>query len=308
MKDDDQQSNQSNIKPDEKTVFQITNKNINYVFAIFAFSSVVINMSNGSFSALMPSIESKLKIESTTDLGLISSMFFIGQVVGCIVCLFIIEYNIRKLLFIIYLCLCFGAVLTIGLVSNYYVLMFLRLTNGIGAAYICIFNPVWIDQYGSKSTASVLMSVHNLSSIIGTVFGFVMASALNSTGTSWNLSYFIQSFILAGCTFLVVLIKLKYFDRRMMRIKQSDNFVIYSEENKKLGRNLVNVDSQEQENDSSKVDIKEIDDNNKRSSTIKIIKSDISAIVSDLVVENSNKPSLKVILKSLIKNSVSFII
>jgi MFS family permease len=308
MKDDDQQSSQSTIKPDEKTIFQITNKNIYYVFAIFAFSSVVINMSNGAFSALMPSIETKLKIESTTDLGLVSSMFFIGQVIGCIVCLFIIEYNIRKLLFIVYLALCFGAVLTIGLVSNYYVLMFLRLTNGIGAAYICIFNPVWIDQYGSKTSASVLMSVHNLSSIIGTVFGFVMASALNSNGTSWNLSYFIQSFILAGCTFLIILIKLKYFDRRMMRIKQSDNFVIYSEENKKLGRNLVNVTSQDQEIvDSSNADIKENDDN-KRSSTIKIIKSDLTAIVSDLVVQNSNKPSLGMILKSLIKNSVSFLI
>ena len=237
-------------------------------------------------------------------------MFFIGQVVGCIVCLFIIEYNIRKLLFIVYLCICFGAVLTIGLVSNYYVLMLLRLTNGIGAAYICIFNPVWIDQIGSKSSASVLMSGHNLSSIIETVLGFVMASALNSIGASWNLSYFIQSFILAGCTFLVILIKLKYFDRRMMRIKQSDSFVIYSEENKKLGRHLVNVESQEQENNSNKVEVKENDengDNNNRSSTIKIKESDTKAKVSDLVVEN-NKPSLKVILKSLIKNSVSFII
>lgn len=138
--------------------------------------------------------------------------------------MFLIEYNIRKTLFIVFFALSFGSVLTIGLVSNFYVLSALRLVNGIGVSYICIFNPIWVDQFAPKSSASILMAIHNLSSILGTILGFAMTSLLPKT--SWNLSYLIQGFILGGLFIFYFMLKEKYFDRRMLRYKETNTFYI----------------------------------------------------------------------------------
>ena len=127
--------------------------------------------------------------------------------------------------------MCFGSVLTIGLVSNYYVLMFLRMANGIGNSFVCIFCPVWIDQFSPKSSSSIIMAANNLSSIIGTILGFVMTSLINKTNLSWNFSYLIQAFIIGGGLIMILLTKNKYFDRRLTRISDTSKFYIKDEDN-----------------------------------------------------------------------------
>lgn len=69
-------------KPNDKTVFEISDSNIYFVYFFLALGSVAVNLSIGTYSSIMNQIESQLNITSSFQLGIISSLFFIGQVIG----------------------------------------------------------------------------------------------------------------------------------------------------------------------------------------------------------------------------------
>lgn len=316
---------------DNNSKFHISNRNLKIVFSFFVFNSIIINMSIGTFSSLMSIIQSSLDITSQANLGFLSSILFIGQVIGCVICLFLIEFNIRKLLNLIYLSLCLASVLTIGIISNYWVLLFLRLLNGIGISYIAIFNPVWIDQFSPKSLCAIFMAVHNLSSIFGTILGFIMGSLLSTMSNNWNLSYLIQSFILIINVFIVVLVKIKYYDRRMMRInEESEVFIIYKSsslvnnttelQNKGLKEGQLNTlkslnnEGESRHSSLHNLNLKqgsdlELSNNESRASSslfdlkdlknMNLIKENV-----ELTLDNNNRPSFGEVLSCLVKNKV----
>ena len=70
------------IVDDNSKINEISNKKIYFIYAIFFLINVVINMSNGTFSTLMNTIIKELDIKSDSIIGFISSIFFLGQVLG----------------------------------------------------------------------------------------------------------------------------------------------------------------------------------------------------------------------------------
>jgi hypothetical protein len=70
------------ITPDNKSVFEIDNKKVYFIYSLLFTLNILINMSNGTFSTLMGRIEKELEIQSNSMLGFMSSLFFIGQVIG----------------------------------------------------------------------------------------------------------------------------------------------------------------------------------------------------------------------------------
>ena len=105
------------------------------------------------------------------------------------------------------------------------------MVNGIGASYVGIFSPVWIDQFSPKNRSSIMMAAHNLSSVLGVILGFIMTSIIEKTEMPWNLSYLIQAFMLGAGIIIVLLMKNRYFDRRLIRIKDSCRFYVQEDEN-----------------------------------------------------------------------------
>lgn len=209
----------------QETQFELKYRKVKFVYAMLILNSVILNMPSGSFSSSLKSIQADLIITDETIMGLISTMFFWGQILGCIVSLLLIEYNIRKMLLVISTGLCFGSLLAIGLTRNFVVLLVLRFVNGFGASFIAVSNPVWIDQYSLKKHSSIFMAFHNLSSVFGNILGVVLATLLKNL--SWNYVFLIESFITAGSLIIIFLIKKKYFDRRLKRIHDSDIFMIH---------------------------------------------------------------------------------
>jgi MFS family permease len=226
-------------------------------------------------------------------------------------------------MYLIYLLLCIGSLLTIGLVSNYYVLLFLRLTNGIGASYVGIFCPVWIDQFCPTSAKSILMAVNNVSSVLGVILGFIMSSLMDKSDIPWNLSYLIQSFFLAGGFVIMLLITNKYFDRRLQRIKESNIFFI------KLERISVEESFVHEDNDLSQISntsnssISELKTQSIETRDITMNKNDKISVVSketsrrsstnlrsqlseDIPETSHRRLPYTVIFKSLISNRVSY--
>lgn len=136
--------------------------------------------------------------------------------------------------------------------ENIFIILFLRFVNGIGASYISVFVPVWIDQFSLKSSAPIMMIAHNLSSIIGNIIGFSFTSAL-SVRIGYGLSYLVQSLLLGLMLFVVFFLKSKYFDKRIMRIKQTSYFYridLISQEDaiKKVSCHSASADSETNSN------------------------------------------------------------
>lgn len=82
MTNENEENKQNIPKPDNIRTFEITDKQIYSFYGIIFTVNILINMSNGAFSTLMGEIEKKLDIQSNSILGFMSSMFFIGQVIG----------------------------------------------------------------------------------------------------------------------------------------------------------------------------------------------------------------------------------
>ena len=41
-------------------------------------------------------------------------------------------------------------------------------------SFLAIYFPVWVDQYGNKNSKTLLLAFQQLSSPIGTVFGYII--------------------------------------------------------------------------------------------------------------------------------------
>lgn len=128
------------------------------------------------------------------------------------------------------LCALLGSIactMIFSFINSYYVVFALRLVNGFFAEFFGVFNPIWIDQYGPTYNKSVMMSIHHLESIIGTILGDVMTTIL-SKHISYRWSFFIQSCFLIVIFFFTMFIDKMFFQRTMLRINNSDVF-IYAE-------------------------------------------------------------------------------
>lgn len=195
---------------------------IKIVYAILILISSVLNMSSGSYSSLLKIIQTEFsKVDE--EMGLVSSMHFWGQILGCLSAFIVIEYNIRKLLLLVSITICFGSLLSIGLTNNFNALLVLRLLNGYGASFISVNNPVWIDQFIKSSHSSIFMAIHMLSSIIGTIAGVLLAIPFLKLG--WNSVFLIESFFTAGLLVGLAFIKPIYFDRKLKRINDTNYFI-----------------------------------------------------------------------------------
>lgn len=130
-------------------------------------------------------------------------------------------------------------------INSYYVVFALRLVNGFFAEFFGVFNPIWIDQYGPTYNKSVMMSIHHLESIIGTILGDVMTTIL-SKHISYRWSFFIQSCFLIVIFFFTIFIDKMFFQRTMQRINNSDVF-IYAEKVEDIEEDEVSEESTEKD-------------------------------------------------------------
>ena len=85
-------------KVDNKHVYKINNKKINFVFFLLIFSSILVNLSNGSYENIQSKLKQEFSIENDIIKGLMTFTFAIGTVIGKKITYK--KYLIYKLIFI----------------------------------------------------------------------------------------------------------------------------------------------------------------------------------------------------------------
>lgn len=114
---------------------------------------------------------------------------------------------------------------------DFYYLAVLRFLNGMLIIIFAIYNPIWIDQFISRSKSTIFMAIHQFESIVGTVLGFLITSILGSMEAfSWRFSFIIQS-----TAYIVLFV--------FLLLINANNFNRYYRQNDKSERNEMNNDT-----------------------------------------------------------------
>lgn len=195
------------------------------IFIIFIITSVIINIPSGITSSILDPIKEHYHIENETIAGLIASSTLFGTVIGYVIFILIIEKNFRKTFLVISLVICIVSLIITGLIDNIYVFVSMRFINGLGMAFIAILNPIWVDQFILKEKASICMSLHNLSSIIGSIIGNGLASILINY-MSFSKIYLVSTALHIFILIIIILSKKKYFNSKLQR-EIGDYFIEY---------------------------------------------------------------------------------
>lgn len=143
------------------------------LFIVLALTNILLNMDHGTIPAATNEIMKELSIEEAL-LGTLGSLVYVGVLIGSFSLIKLIDITNRKKL-------CFLTTIFNGLliwsftkVNNIPFLFINRIFVGICQAYVSIYFPVWIDQYGMKSWKTSMMAVFNITSPLGVIVGFIL--------------------------------------------------------------------------------------------------------------------------------------
>ena len=169
-----------NISDEEYQVgVRLDSKRRFYVFLLLALTNILLNMDHGTIPAASNEIMEELKVEEAI-LGTFGSLVYLGNLIGAFLLIKLIDSTNRKKLSIISTLLNAAFVYSFIRVKNIYYLFFCRVIIGIMQSYICIYFPVWIDQFGMRKWKTIMMSIFNITSPLGVVLGFVLTMTVKT--------------------------------------------------------------------------------------------------------------------------------
>lgn len=143
------------------------------VFAVLTAMMILVNMDHGTIPAATTEIKRDMNISDTT-LGAFGSLVFLGCFLGSFLLTKLIDHFSRRLLCIITM---FTNAFLLWSFTEINFLPFLfvnRVLVGIMQSYITIYYPVWVDQYGMRTSKTIMMSIFNITSPLGVIFGYVL--------------------------------------------------------------------------------------------------------------------------------------
>ena len=211
----------------------LSNYQIYLNYSILFLCNMVGCMSVSSYASITDQLTKEYKLSGEATLGWLATVHYLGSMFGAFYYYLIINYNYRKVLLMISVMVNAITLMVIASSYNYYVLVICRFLTGFFTIIWAIFTPVWIDQYVSNDSSSILMSFHHIESIAGTIFGFLLTSKI-ADFYSWRYSFVIQSIIMLFFFLILSCLPYVYFARTMHRVGNTDVFIfreIVSKEN-----------------------------------------------------------------------------
>lgn len=182
--EDENEVKSSKIIGKEEIIKLCTTKRLK-LFFILSSLNILINMDHGTIPAASNEIKHELKINETA-LGTFGSLVYFGNLVGALVLIRLIDVLDRKVLLLFAVMTNAIMIYLFTLISNIWFLFINRIIVGIMQSYVTIYFPVWVDQFGPKSWKTIMLTVFNITSPLGVIFGYVLTMSVKS---SFNVSY-----------------------------------------------------------------------------------------------------------------------
>lgn len=182
QKDKDKQTNPST----KNKIIKIEKEERFKIFLLLSFINILTNMDHGTLPAASNEIKQDFNINDT-ELGSFGSLVYLGKLIGALFLSKIIDIVNRKILLLITLLLISLLIFTFISFSAIWFLFINRILIGIGQVFITVYFPVWIDQYGPREWKTGMMSVFNLTSPIGVMFGYILTMLVKD---DFNVSFY----------------------------------------------------------------------------------------------------------------------
>lgn len=164
---------QNKINEPMTTEIKIKKNNRRFVFWILTLFNILINMDHGTIPAASNEIKSDLRINDA-ELGSFGSFVYLGNLIGALVLSRLIDIVNRKKLTFLFSIICCILLFTFISSSILWYLYLNRVLVGFVQSFFAIYFPVWIDQFGSSKRKTFMMSVFNITSPLGVMFGYII--------------------------------------------------------------------------------------------------------------------------------------
>lgn len=256
--------------------FNIPTNKLYWNYAILYLCCLIFGMSGSSFPSIVKRIEKEFDIHEKR-VGLLSTMHYIGSLLGGLFMIIAMKFNMRKRILVSSALGNMVCTFAISTLSGYYSLFIARFFNGFFVVLTVIIIPVWVDQFIPTSKRSIFMAINHTQSVAGSIFGFILTSNIART-LGWRYSWLIQGSMIFVLFFLILPMDAVLFSRTIKRIDDNGLFELNISEVSHEDRLTLN--SNQSTNFESKI-ITESKDN-----TIPIVSNDIST--ADIDQSNNN--------------------
>ena len=200
-----------------------------FTFSIFLVLNLLMNFDHGTVPAATEELRSYLNLDNS-ELGLFGSLVFLGVIIGSLISLTIINTFNRKYILMVFLIFCGFALLYFTQTKNYLLLCIDRVIIGIFQAFISIYLPLWVDQFGIESKKTTMIAFIQTAPCLGIVLGYIMTSLLNiyltylpyygdvEENERWLFSFYIQAVLVWILSLTFLFIPNKYFNSKARRV------------------------------------------------------------------------------------------
>ena len=232
-----------------------TNKNVVYLsryirmvlFFLLLIFSIIIDLDSGIIVSSYKTFITDLNM-SDMQFGTLSSITTVGQIIGLIFYMSIINKNHRKFILV-----CTSFLHGIGLFgyliyNNFYYISILNLLISICKAFINVYMPVWIDQFGIKKYKTLLLTILYMAISIGMILGAWIGTVLCKN--NWKKAFLFCGFIFISLSISLFLIPQKYFSTKYMIVEEQkisgnleEKIVLTKEDSNeiKIKKNIKNI-------------------------------------------------------------------
>ena len=202
-----------------------TNKNVVYLsryvrmvlFLLLLIFSVIIDLDSGIIVSSYKSFTKDLNM-SDIQFGTLSSITTVGEIIGLLFYMSIINKNHRKFILVTTSLLhgigLFGYLIN----SNFYYISILNFLISVCKAFINVYMPVWIDQFGIKKYKTLLLTILYMAISMGMILGSWIGTVLFNN--DWKKSFICEGLIFIGLSASLFAVPQKYYSTKYMIVEQ----------------------------------------------------------------------------------------
>ena len=208
-------------KKKTKKIFVYLSRYVRMIlFFLLLIFSVVIDLDSGIIVSSYKSFTQDMHM-SDIQFGTISSIINAGEIIGLLIYMPIINKNHRKFIVVTTSFLHGLGFFAYFINSNFYYIAFLNFLISICKAFINVYIPVWIDQFGIKKYKTLLLTILYMAISIGMIVGAWIGTVLFDY--IWK-----KAFVCCGIIFIVLSFSLfsvpqKYYSTKYMIVEQQKN-------------------------------------------------------------------------------------
>ena len=202
-----------------------TNKNIVYLsryvrmllFFLLLIFSVIIDLDPGITVSSYKNFTQDLKMNDI-QFGTLTSITTVGEIISLFFYMSIINKNHRKFI-LVATSFMHGIGLFAYLINkNYYYICTLNFLVSICKAFIPVYMPVWIDQFGIKKYKTILLTILFMANSFGMIIGAWIGTVVFKN--EWKKSFICCGFIFILLSTSLFIVPQKYYSTKYMIVEQ----------------------------------------------------------------------------------------